>query len=303
MEASSHAIAQHRLYGLDFKTAVFTNLSRDHLDYHKTFEHYRDVKASLFSHAENAVIHLGDEQAKYMGFSAKGNVYYYGKDPEADFYIQSPICDGEEIRYHLQTEQETIPIRFPAIGNFHIENSAAAIVCALLEGISPETVSAAAAHLRPPSGRLEKLSLPTDFSVYIDYAHSPEALEKALSSLRPFTSKLTVLFGAGGDRDQGKRPRMGSVAEALADLVILTDDNPRNESSGAILDGIESGMKKENHIRIPDRKDAIVYALRQAQPNEIILLAGKGHENYIIDKNGKRPFSEKEIISSALRLI
>ena len=303
MEASSHAIAQHRLYGLDFKTAVFTNLSRDHLDYHKTFEHYRDVKASLFSHAENAVIHLGDEQAKYMGFSAKGNVYYYGRDPEADFYIQSPICDGEEIRYHLQTEQETIPIRFPAIGNFHIENSAAAIVCALLEGISPETVSAAAAHLRPPSGRLEKLSLPTDFSVYIDYAHSPEALEKALSSLRPFTSKLTVLFGAGGDRDQGKRPLMGSVAESLADLVILTDDNPRNESSGAILDGIESGMKKENHIRIPDRKDAIIYALRQAQPNEIILLAGKGHENYIIDKNGKRPFSEKEIISSALRLI
>ena len=303
MEASSHAIAQHRLYGLNFKTAVFTNLSRDHLDYHKTFEIYRDVKASLFSNAENAVIHLGDEQAKYMGFSAKGNVYYYGRDPEADFYIQNPLCDSEGIRYHLQTEQETIPVCFPAIGNFHIENSAAAIACALLEGIPPQTISKATAHLRSPSGRLEKLPLPTDFSVYIDYAHSPEALEKALSSLRPLTNRLTVLFGAGGDRDQGKRPLMGSVAEALADLVILTDDNPRTESSDAILDGIESGMKKENHIRIPNRKDAIIYALRQAQKNEIILLAGKGHENYIIDKNGKHPFSEKEIISRALKLI
>ena len=302
MEASSHAIAQHRLYGLHFKTAVFTNLSRDHLDYHKTLENYRDVKASLFSYAENAVIHLGDKQAAYMGASAKGNVYYYGRDPKADFCIENPTSDGLETQYDLRVGEKSLRIRFPAVGSFHIENSAAAIACALLEGVPAEVLVRIAEHLRAPSGRLERLPLPTEFSVYIDYAHSSEALERALSSLRPLTKKLTVLFGAGGDRDRGKRPVMGAVAEALADLVILTDDNPRSEPSENILDDIERGMKKDTHIRIPDRERAIIWALSQAEQGEILLLAGKGHENYIIDKNGKRPFSEKEIISKALGL-
>lgn len=303
MEASSHAIAQHRLYGLEFETAVFTNLSRDHLDYHKTFETYRDVKASLFSHARNSVICLDDEQAKYISLSAVGNVYYYGRSPEADFYIRNPLCTDHEIRYSLRIGADIINISFPASGTFHIENSAAAIVCAFLEGIAPDTLERAAQHLRSPSGRMEKLPLPTDFSVYIDYAHSPEAIEKALLSLRPFTKKLTVLFGAGGDRDKGKRPQMGMTAEAIADLVILTNDNPRSEDPDNILDDIENGMQKKNHLRIPDRREAIIFALDQAEKGEIILLAGKGHENYTIEKYGKLPFSEKEIIKKALGLI
>ncbi|MBR5188024.1 MAG: UDP-N-acetylmuramoyl-L-alanyl-D-glutamate--2,6-diaminopimelate ligase, partial [Clostridia bacterium] len=131
-------------------------------------------------------------------------------------------------------------------------------------------------------------------------AHSPDALAVSLNSLRPFTKKLTVLFGAGGDRDRGKRPEMGAVAEELADFVILTDDNPRNEAPRAILDDIERGMKKQNHIRIENREKAIALALRQAEKGEILLLAGKGHENYTIDKNGKHPFSEKEIIKKIL---
>ena len=302
MEASSHAIAQHRLYGLQFETAVFTNLSRDHLDYHKTWEAYRDVKASLFSHANNAVIHLGDEEAKYIGSHATGNIYYYGRNPNAEFYIECPRCNGTDIAYRLRFGAEAFDIRFPAVGDFHIENSAAAIACAFLEGVAPATLACVARRLRPPAGRMEKVSLPTDFSVYIDYAHSPEALELALRSLRPLTDKLTVVFGAGGDRDRGKRPQMGAMAETHADFVILTDDNPRNESSAAILDDIERGMQKENHIRIPDRTDAISFALRQAQTGEILLLAGKGHENYTIDQNGKHPFSEKEIITQVLGL-
>jgi UDP-N-acetylmuramoyl-L-alanyl-D-glutamate--2,6-diaminopimelate ligase len=303
MEASSHAIAQHRLHGLEFETAVFTNLSRDHLDYHKNWETYRSVKASLFSHAKNAVIHIGDPEAKYMGFAATGNVYYYGRDPDADFYIRDPDSNGNGIHYSLQTDTDALDIAFQATGDFHIENSAAAIACALLEKIPPRTLADVSKHLRAPMGRLEKMDLPTEFSVYIDYAHSPEALEKALRSLRPLTEKLTVLFGAGGDRDQGKRPQMGAVAETVADLVILTSDNPRGEDPNAILDDIERGMRKGNHIRIPDRKEAILAALRQACKGEILLLAGKGHENYIIDKNGKHAFSEKEIIKKALELI
>ena len=300
MEASSHAIAQHRLYGLTFETAVFTNLSRDHLDYHKTWEAYRDTKASLFANAKNAVIHLGDKQAHYMGFASAGNVYYYGRDPNAEFYIEKPICDGKNIQYSLQTETDTVEIRFPAVGDFHVENSAAAIACALLEGISPQTIEASVKYLHTPTGRMERIPLDTDFSVYIDYAHSPEALEKALTSLRPLTNKLTVLFGAGGDRDQGKRPQMGAIAETLADLVILTSDNPRSESPERILDDIEKGMQKQNHLRVPDRREAILLALKQAESGEILLLAGKGHENYTIDQNGKHAFSEKEIIKNAL---
>lgn len=296
MEASSHAIAQERLYGLQFETAVFTGLSRDHLDYHKTWEAYRDTKASLFAQAKNSLLNLGDAQAKYMGFSSVGNVYYYGRNPEADFYIQNPQTDAFGIRYTLNSEQNVLSVNIPMIGNFHIENSAAAIACAYLEGINGSTVAEAIKQLHSPAGRLEKVDLPVDFSVYIDYAHSPEALTMALSSLRPFTKKLSVLFGAGGDRDKGKRPEMGAAAEALADLVILTDDNPRNESPCTIMDDIESGMKKKNHIRIENREKAIIWALNQAKKGEILLLAGKGHENYIIDQNGKHPFSEKDII-------
>ncbi|MBQ3490310.1 MAG: UDP-N-acetylmuramoyl-L-alanyl-D-glutamate--2,6-diaminopimelate ligase [Clostridia bacterium] len=296
MEASSHAIAQQRLYGLQFETAVFTGLSRDHLDYHKTWEAYRDTKASLFKQAKNALIYHNDAQAEYMGFSATGSVYYYGRNPEADFHIRLPQCDSGGIRYTLHSEKDVLPVFVPVIGNFHIENSAAAIACAYLEGLDGKTISQAVKQLHSPTGRMEKLDLPTDFSVYIDYAHSPDAMKMALTSLRPLTKKLTVLFGAGGDRDRGKRPEMGAVAEELADLVILTDDNPRNESPCDILDDIERGMKKTNHVRIENREKAIIRALNQAEKGEILLLAGKGHENYSIDKNGKHAFSEKEII-------
>ena len=302
MEASSHAIAQLRLYGLQFEIAVFTGLSRDHLDYHKTWEAYRDTKAALFAQAKKAVLNLDDAQAKYMGLAASGNVYYYGRNPEADFHIRVPVSDINGIRYTLCSERDVLQVSVPVVGNFHIANSAAAIACAYLEGVDGKTIAQAVKKLHSPSGRLEKVELVADFSVYIDYAHSPEALTAALTSLRPFTKKLTVLFGAGGNRDQGKRPEMGAVAEELADFVILTDDNPRNEAPRAILDDIERGMKKQNHIRIENREKAIALALRQAEKGEILLLAGKGHENYTIDKNGKHPFSERAIVAEALKL-
>lgn len=302
MEASSHAIAQHRLYGLQFETAVFTNLSRDHLDYHKTWEAYRDTKASLFAHAKNAVICLDDPQARYMGFAAAGDVYYYGKDPEADFQIHPPIYAEDGIRYSLTFGGASLPVELHAVGNFHAENSAAAIACAYLEGLDPPDIVKGVRLLQPPKGRLEKLNLPTDFSVYIDYAHSPEALERALLSLRPFTGKLTVLFGAGGERDRGKRPEMGAIAEKIADLIILTDDNPRSEDPEAIISDIEKGMRGGKHLRIRGREKAISHALGQAEKGEILLFAGKGHENYTIDQNGKHSFSEKEIIEKILGL-
>ena len=296
MEASSHAIAQNRLHGLSFETAVFTGLSHDHLDYHKTWDAYRDTKASLFGNAKNAVINIDDTSAGYMAFAAAGDVYYFGQKPEADFYIESPVCTADGIRYILRTDGKTLKISIPIIGNFHIYNTAAAIAAAYLSGISAETLENASSALKAPTGRLEKLNTDTDFSVYIDYAHTPDALVKVLLSLRPFTKKLTVLFGAGGERDRGKRPEMGAAAEAFADLVILTSDNPRGESPSAILDDIEQGMKRQNRIRIENRAEAIGYALEQAEAGEIILLAGKGHENYTAVGNEKTAFSEREIV-------
>jgi UDP-N-acetylmuramoyl-L-alanyl-D-glutamate--2,6-diaminopimelate ligase len=300
MEASSHAIAQERLYGLKWQTAIFTGLSRDHLDYHKTWESYRDTKARLFRDAEKSLINLDGACAGEIAFAAAGDVYYFGQKPQADFYIENPVCDREGIRYTLHTDGHALPIAIPLIGNFHVYNTAAAIAAAYLAGIDAATITEIAPSLRAPVGRLEKLPTATDFAVYIDYAHTPDALAKALLSLRPFTKKLTVLFGAGGERDQGKRAEMGACAEVFADFVILTNDNPRGEDPLTILRDIESGMTRKNHVRIPDRAEAIAYALQHAEKDEIILLAGKGHENYVLDKNGKTAFSERETVQRIL---
>ena len=300
MEASSHAIAQKRLAELNFETAIFTGLSRDHLDYHKTWEAYRDTKASLFENAAHALINIDDASAEYMANAAKGAVCTFGQNQKSDFLIQDPLCTVEDIRYTLRFDGHTLAIQIPLIGRFHIYNTAAAIAAAYLSGIPAQTLQALCDKLKAPAGRLEKLKTETDFSVFIDYAHSPDALNSALRSLRPFTKKLTVLFGAGGMRDKGKRPEMGKIAETVADRVILTSDNPRTESPASILDDIESGMALRKHIRIEDRAQAIRYALLTAESGEILLLAGKGHENYTDLGNGKTPFSEREIVYTIL---
>ena len=297
MEASSHAISQDRLFGLDFETGIFTNLSRDHLDYHKTWEAYRAAKAKLFPACKRSLLNLDDPEALYMGFAAGGEVYYFSeKDKNAEFFIELPELSADGIRYQLVYGEERIPVCCPLIGSFNIYNTAAAIAAARLAGIPADALSEAAKRLTAPPGRLEKLDTGSDFSVFIDYAHTPDALEKALSALRPFTSRLTVLFGAGGERDHGKRPEMGRTAERLADRVIVTSDNPRGEDPLAIIADITAGMTQKKHVCIADRKEAIEYALAHAEAHEIILLAGKGHENYLCDKSGKHAFSERDIV-------
>ena len=303
MEASSHAISQARLFGLTFETGIFTNLSRDHLDYHKTWEAYRDAKAGLFRNSRNSLLNLDDDAAQYMGFAANADVYYYsGSNPNAEFFMSAIRCTASGSHYLLHTyEGECIPVEAPLIGSFNVYNSAAAIAAARLAGLPAQMLSQAAKKLTAPPGRLEKLATCTDFSVFIDYAHTPDALEKALLALRPIAKKLTVLFGAGGERDRGKRPEMGRIAEENADFVIVTSDNPRSEAPEAIISDITDGMKKENHICITDRKEAIEYAVTHAAAGEVILLAGKGHENYICDKAGKHHFSEREIVYQILK--
>lgn len=303
MEASSHAISQDRLFGLSFETGIFTNLSRDHLDYHKTWEAYRNAKAGLFRSCQNSLLNQDDAMARYMGFAAQGSVYYYsGENQNAEFFFDSIRCTAHGSYFLLHTyEGEHIPVETPLIGGFNLYNSAAAIAAARLAGIPAKALSEAAKKLTAPPGRLEKLPTGTDFSVFIDYAHTPDALEKALSALRPLTGRLTVLFGAGGERDRGKRPEMGHIAEENADFVIVTSDNPRSEAPQDIISDIAAGMKRKTHTCITDRKEAIEYAVTHAQAGEIILLAGKGHENYICDRFGKHTFSEREIVYQILK--
>ncbi len=301
MEASSHALTQERLHGLTFETAIFTNLTRDHLDYHKTKEAYLRAKASLFTQAKRSLLFYEDEAARDVAFASAGEVYYYGENPLTEFTIEHIQTDLSGMRYTLATDRETISVSLPLQGSFHIANSAAALACAYLLGIPADILQKNVRALRAPSGRMEKLSLSAPYSVYIDYAHSPDALRRALTSLRPLCKRLTVLFGAGGERDVGKRPQMGRIAARLADRVILTNDNPRGEDPKKILNEIQNGMEHtENTVCIPNRTEAIEYALRTAQTDEILLFAGKGHENYLIDENGKHPFSEREIVRKYL---
>ncbi len=296
MEASSHAIVQDRLFGLPFESAIFTNLTRDHLDYHKTEDAYKAAKAKLFQNAKNAVLNGNDPAAKDMAWNASGDVYYYAEAPSAEFEIRDPLVTTTDIRYHLRIGNEYIPLALPLVGGFHIENSAAAIAAASLAGISTNRLKKAATHLFAPEGRLEKLHTDTKFTIYIDYAHTPDALSHALSALRPLTKHLTVLFGAGGDRDRGKRAEMGAAADRIADHIILTSDNPRTEDPLAIIKDVAYGIQSKPYTPILDRKEAIEYALSHAKEGDILLFAGKGHETYIIDKNGKHHFSEREIV-------
>lgn len=301
MEASSHALSQERLFGLPFDLAIFTNLTRDHLDYHGTRDAYLDAKAKLFTAAKISLINADDPAARQIAFHAAGDVYYCSKeDRRTEYFIESHLCTEGGISLSLRAMNDIISAQASLFGAFNVYNLSQAIAAAHLLGISKENIEKAAATLRAPFGRLEKLANTGDISVFIDYAHTPDALEKALLALRPHAEKLTVLFGAGGDRDHGKRAEMGRIAELYADLAIVTDDNPRSEVPEDIRSDILSGMKKENHVTLPDRKDAITHAVLSAVPGETILLAGKGHEEYIIDRYGRHDFSERNIVADAI---
>ncbi len=300
MEASSHAIAQKRLYGLSFESVIFTNLTRDHLDYHGTFEAYLAAKASLMRQANHAILCLDDPHAMEIAFEAAGDVYYYGEHHAADFVLEDEKTDNHGISYRLTYLDERYELRFPLFGAFQIKNSAAALATARLSGLSKESIRGMCDRLTPPNGRLEELKIRARFRVFIDYAHTPDALEQSLRSLKSPENRLTVVFGAGGDRDPGKRPQMGEVADRLADRILLTNDNPRTEDPKKILADIRVGIRHTETHTIPDRRTAIELAMETARTGEIILLAGKGHEEYIIDENGKREFSERRIVRQYL---
>ncbi len=302
MEVSSHSLDQRRVEGISFAAAVFTNLTRDHLDYHVTMDAYRSAKLRLIGLlARDGTALLNADDAAWNGVTSAPRTTTFGHDASADVSARDVVFHSHGSRFTLVTPTGASAVSLPLIGDFNVANALAAASAALALGVPLSDVVHALNNAPQVPGRLERLR--TQPTVLRDYAHTPDALERALNAVRPFTrseshtiGKLICVFGCGGDRDRGKRPEMGRIAERLADVVIITSDNPRTEDPSRILDDIEAGMTTGGHWREEDRRRAIAMALQAASPADVIVLAGKGHETYQIRGTVSYPFDEREIV-------
>jgi UDP-N-acetylmuramoyl-L-alanyl-D-glutamate--2,6-diaminopimelate ligase len=302
METSSHSLDQGRLDGLTFAAGVFTNLTRDHLDYHGTMEAYLASKLRLSSllHLEGIEV-VNQDEAAWSALPPRMPRITFGIDSGADVRATGVVLDSRGSRFLLNGRFGSLEASLPLLGDFNVANALAAAATALGLGRPMAQVVERLACAPQVPGRMERIS-DTPCIVLRDYAHTPDALERALTSLRPLTAgRLIAVFGCGGDRDRGKRAIMGRLAAQLSDLAIATSDNPRTEDPGAIIDDIEQGMGGMPHLRIVDRLAAIHAALGEGRPGDTILLAGKGHETYQVIGTEKFPFDEREIVQEAVR--
>ncbi|TDR22730.1 UDP-N-acetylmuramoyl-L-alanyl-D-glutamate--2,6-diaminopimelate ligase [Marinicella litoralis] len=285
IEVSSHALDQNRFVGTKVENALYTNLSRDHLDYHKTMKSYAATKLKLFTEfsAKNMVLNLDDSYARdwAKGALCDQHVLTYGiHNKAADFLASQIKLLPEGIAFKLHHATQSLAFQTSLLGQFNVENTMAVLAALHAMGYSLEALQPVVQNLNPVPGRMNRIDINSNGSiVVVDYAHTPDALEQVLKALKAHVKNdLWCVFGCGGNRDKGKRPMMGAIAETYADHVILTDDNPRFESSGQILADIEFGMQTKPHV-ISDRKQAITYVIDKSQRGDIILLAGKGHES------------------------
>ena len=284
MEVSSHALVLHRVDGIPFAAGIFTNLTRDHLDFHKTMEEYRRAKGLLFGQTGVAVLNLDDEAGRYYRDTTSCPCVTYSENKdEADLTAKNIRLFPGYVEFEAVARGAITRVHLPIPGGFSIYNALGVLSCAMALGIPLEQSAACLVRARGVKGRLEVVPVPADYTVIIDYAHSPDALENVLITLRDFTpGRLICLFGCGGDRDRTKRPLMGAVAGELADWVVVTSDNPRTEPPDAIIRDILAGMGEARapYVVEPDRRAAIRLALSGARPGDVVLLAGKGHETY-----------------------
>ncbi len=306
MEVSSHALDQDRVEGCRFDAAVFTNLTQDHLDYHKTMENYCQAKRRLFERAARAIINADDPWARMVVEGFDGDVFGFAAQAQDAAYRAAAVetrADG--VAFDLMEGDVSLGrLSLPIPGYFSIYNAMASAVCALSLGIPFDTVKAALGGTCGVKGRAEVVPTNQEYTVVIDYAHTPDGLENICRTLKECaTGRLIVLFGCGGDRDKTKRPKMAAIAAAYADYLVITSDNPRTEDPQAILDDVVAGVPDGcEHTVIESRRDAIAFALDCAQSGDTVLLAGKGHETYQILKDGVIHFDEREVIAEILGL-
>ena len=296
MEVSSHSLDQRRVDGLEFDVAVFTNLTRDHLDYHGTMERYLEAKARLLDYvkADGKVV-INADAPEWKSLEPRSSPLTFGTREAADVWAEDIRYTSDGSQWRLVTPRGSADVSLPLIGDINVENALAAAATAFALGQMPGAIASRLRTVPQVAGRLEIIS--TRPTVLRDYAHTPDALERSLKTARAFTrGRLIVVFGCGGDRDKGKRPLMGAIAERDADCAIVTSDNPRTEDPDAIIDDIEAGMRSSTHERVTDRLRAIQRAIDLAEEGDIVLLAGKGHETYQIRGTASYPFDEKEIV-------
>lgn len=318
MEVSSHALAQGRVKGCRFRTAVFTNLTQDHLDYHLTMESYAEAKGLFFSRLGNeypptgeqrsyAVLNADDEASAYFARMTAAEVVTYGIERPADVSASHIRITAQGTTFRLSTFRGEADVTLQLAGKFNVYNALAATAAALLEGIQLADIKGSLEAIPGVPGRIESVSAGQSFAVIVDYAHTPDGLENVLKAVREFADKRVIcVFGCGGDRDRRKRPIMGAIAARYADCVLVTSDNPRTENSYAIIEDIAAGLpigenSGKNYELIADRKAAIQKAVEMASPGDVVLIAGKGHENYQEIDGVKHPFDDRSVARDAIR--
>jgi UDP-N-acetylmuramoyl-L-alanyl-D-glutamate--2,6-diaminopimelate ligase len=310
MEVSSHGLEQGRVNGVRFKGALFTNVSRDHLDYHGTMEAYLGAKLKLLTMPglEFAVCNLDDPSAAAVRHAAPAGLPIWGFSRRGNhngnvLFARDVIQDEAGISFIARYAGESVEVRAPVFGEFNVENLLASVTVLVALGFPPSDAAQRMGQARAVPGRMERFGAGLDApAVVVDYAHTPHALESVLRTLRPHCSgRLTVVFGCGGERDRGKRALMGAVAGELADDIVLTDDNPRGEDGAAIVAEILQGCSREERVTvIRDRREAIMTAIRRAGAGNVVLVAGKGHETTQEIQGVKHPFSDRQVVREAL---
>ena len=311
MEVSSHALAQERIRGLEWDVAVFTNLTQDHLDYHGTMENYFESKAKLFTQLAQqqkkrkpiAIVNMDDRYGERLldKIDKKISVITFGMGVRADFRASNDRMEFGGTSYQLDARGKSYLVRLPLIGRFNVANSMAALAAANALGLNLREAVLSLGKSPQVPGRLEMVPAKRQFQVFVDYAHTPDALLNVLKTLRELEpGRLIAVFGCGGDRDRQKRPLMGQVVDLNADHAIITSDNPRKENPDAIIAQIEKGFRSDRYEKIVDRAAAIGRAVELAQPRDIVLIAGKGHENYQEFADHTVPFDDIQVARRAL---
>lgn len=299
MEVSSHALDLYRVAYCQFDVGIFTNLTLDHLDYHKTMENYGQAKAKLFRMCKVGVINIDDAYADQMLEQTKQAITYSTKEPKADLYGTEIKTSLDGVDFRLIYDQQSYPVHIQTPGKFSVYNALAAIGGLIALNIDIETIIQALAQNSQVKGRFQGISSPTGYTAIVDYAHAPDGLENVLTAIKEFVeNRIITVFGCGGDRDKTKRPIMGQISGRLSDYSIITSDNPRTEVPIDIMKDIEQGLRQvsQQYEMIEDRRQAIEHALEIAEKGDIVLVAGKGHEDYQIIGKEKIHFDDEEVI-------
>ncbi|MCA9395460.1 MAG: UDP-N-acetylmuramoyl-L-alanyl-D-glutamate--2,6-diaminopimelate ligase [Candidatus Omnitrophica bacterium] len=305
MEVSSHALVQSRVDNIQFKAAVFTNLTQDHLDYHGTMENYFAAKSRLFELVrEDGVccVNVDNDYGRRLYQQLSQHVMTFGLNPRAEIHATDIRYSVRGTEFLLVTPHGEVRIVTPLLGEFNVSNILAAVCVGFHEGICLEAIHQGIEDLQCVPGRLESVESDRDYEILIDYAHTPDALRNVLAALRRVSPRRIILvFGCGGDRDRGKRPLMGRIAAAGADKIIVTSDNPRTEDPAQIIAEVESGMKGGDYEVVVDREQAIARGLNIAGEGDIVLIAGKGHEDYQVLGDRRIDFNERSVVRKVLR--